>query len=138
MQRLTDTNVWTDLNTFLERGGKTIFYHGVSDFWFSPMATWDWWSRAAETNGPAFTDASRFYMIPGMLHCQGGNAFDRFDLLTEVVDWVERGEEPVRPFASRADGSASRPLCHYPAYPHYTGGDSAKPGSFSCRNPEST
>ena len=138
MQRLTDTNVWTDLNTFLDRGGKTIFYHGVSDFWFSPLATWDWWSRAAETNGAAFTEASRFYMVPGMLHCAGGDAFDRFDLLTEVVDWVERGEGPERPIASRADGSASRPLCHYPAYPHYTGGDADKPESYTCRRPEST
>lgn len=135
MQRLTDTHVWTDLNTFLERGGKTIFYHGVSDFWFSPLATWDWWSRAAETNGAAFTDASRFYMVPGMLHCGGGDAFDRFDLLSEVVDWVEQGEAPERPIASRSDGSASRPLCHYPAYPHYTGEDSSKPESFTCRAP---
>jgi hypothetical protein len=135
MQRLTDTNVWTDLNTFLDRGGKTIFYHGVSDFWFSPLATWDWWSRAAEANGAAFTEASRFYMVPGMLHCGGGNAFDRFDLLTEVVDWVEKGEAPQRPIAGRSDGSASRPLCHYPAYPHYTGGDAGKPESFTCRKP---
>jgi feruloyl esterase len=135
MQRLTDTHVWTDLDTFLARGGKTIFYHGVSDFWFSPLATWDWWTRAAETNGAAFTDASRFYMVPGMLHCQGGNAFDRFDLLTEVVDWVEQGEPPERPIAARADGSAGRPLCHYPAYPHYLGGDAAKPESFECRAP---
>ena len=138
MQRLTDTHVWTDLNTVLERGGKTIFYHGVSDFWFSPLATWDWWSRAAETNGAAFTEASRFYMVPGMLHCQGGNAFDRIDLLSEVIDWVEQGEAPERPIANRADGSASRPLCHYPAYPHYTGGDATKPESFACRAPAQT
>lgn len=135
MQRLTDTHVWTNLNTFLDRGGKTIFYHGVSDFWFSPFATWDWWERAAATNGAAFTGASRFYMVPGMLHCAGGNAFDRIDLLSEVVDWVEQGTAPDRPIATRADGSASRPLCHYPAYPHYTGGDAAKPGSFQCRAP---
>jgi hypothetical protein len=138
MQRLTDTHVWTDLNTFLDRGGKTIVYHGVSDFWFSPLATWDWWSRAAETNGAAFTEASRFYMIPGMLHCQGGTAYDRFDLLSEVVGWVEQGEVPERPIASRSDGSASRPLCHYPAYPHYTGGDASKPDSFTCRAPSGT
>ncbi|MGX7895114.1 tannase/feruloyl esterase family alpha/beta hydrolase [Tsuneonella sp. HG222] len=133
MQRLTDTTYWTNLNTFLDRGGKTIFYHGVSDFWFSPFATWDWWERAAQTNGKAFTDASRMYMIPGMFHCRGGDSFDNFDLLGEVVDWVERGEAPDRPIASRADGSASRPLCQYPAYPHYTGGDATRPESFQCR-----
>jgi feruloyl esterase len=28
---LTDTNVWTDLDTFLARGSKILFFHGVSD-----------------------------------------------------------------------------------------------------------
>ncbi|MGI4879356.1 MAG: tannase/feruloyl esterase family alpha/beta hydrolase, partial [Janthinobacterium lividum] len=36
-QRLIDTNYWTNLNTFLDRGGKILFFHGVSDFWFSPL-----------------------------------------------------------------------------------------------------
>jgi feruloyl esterase len=133
MQRLTDTNYWTNLNTFLDHGGKTLFYHGVSDFWFSPLATWDWWQRAAETNGAAFTDASRFYMVPGMLHCAGGNSFDQFDLLTKMVDWVEKGEAPQGVIASRRDGSASRPLCPYPSHAHYKGGDVTKAESFECR-----
>jgi len=136
MQRLTDTNYWTNLNTFLDHGGKTLFYHGVSDFWFSPLATWDWWQRAAQTNGAAFTDASRFYMVPGMLHCQGGNSFDRFDLLSKMVDWVEKGEAPQSVIASRADSSATRPLCPYPSHAHYTGGDATKAESFTCEGPE--
>jgi feruloyl esterase len=135
MQRLIDTNYWTDLNTFLDHGGKTLFYHGVSDFWFSPLATWDWYQRAAQTNGAAFTDASRFYMVPGMLHCAGGNSFDRFDLLTKMVDWVEKGEAPHEVLASRADGSAQRPLCPYPAHAHYKGGDVTKAERFECEGP---
>ena len=136
MQRLTDTNNWTDLNTFLDHGGKTLFYHGVSDFWFSPLATWDWWQRAAQANGAAFTDASRFYMVPGMLHCQGGNSFDQFDLLSKMVDWVEKGQAPASVIASRRDGSATRPLCPYPSHAHYIGGDVTKAESFECRAPE--
>ncbi|MGZ3269766.1 MAG: tannase/feruloyl esterase family alpha/beta hydrolase [Croceibacterium sp.] len=136
MQRLTDTNYWTNLNTFLDHGGKTLFYHGVSDFWFSPLATWDWYQRAAQTNGAAFTDASRFYMVPGMLHCQGGNSFDQFDLLSKMVDWVEKGEAPHDVIASRRDGSARRPLCPYPSHAQYRGGDATKPDSFECRAPE--
>ncbi len=134
-QRLTDTNVWTDLDTFLGHGGKVLFYHGVSDPWFSANDSWDYWQRAAATNGASFADASRYYMIPGMMHCGGGNAYDRFDLLGPLVDWVENGNAPERPPASRANGSASVPLCPHPAYPHYKSGDPAKAESYECRSP---
>jgi hypothetical protein len=134
-QRLTDTNVWTDLDTFLERGGKVLFFHGVSDPWFSAYDSWDYWQRAAMTNGPSFTDASRYYMVPGMGHCSGGNALDNFDLLGPLVDWVEQGKAPDRPIASRADGSASMPMCPHPAYAHFIGGDPASAASYECRTP---
>jgi feruloyl esterase len=134
-QRLTDTHVWTDLDTFLGRGSKILFFHGVSDPWFSANDSWDWWQRAAATNGAAFTEASRYYMIPGMMHCAGGNAFDQFDLLGPLVEWVENGTAPDRPPASRRDRSAAVPLCQHPAYPHYVGGDAARPESYECRAP---
>jgi len=80
-------------------------------------------------------DASRYCVIPGMMHCGGGDACDRFDLLGPLVEWVERGKAPDRPLASRADGSAAVPLCRHPAYPHCAGGDPAKAGSYECRKP---
>jgi feruloyl esterase len=134
-QRLTDTNVWTDLDTFLGRGGKILFFHGVSDPWFSQNDSWDWWQRAAATNGAAFTEASRYYVNPGMMHCGGGNSYDQFDLLGPLVDWVENGNAPERPIARRRDGSAAMPLCQHPAYPHYVSGDPAKAESYECRAP---
>jgi feruloyl esterase len=136
-QRLTDTNYWTNLNTFLDRGGKMIFFHGVSDFWFSPFATWDYYQRAAADNGEAFTDASRFYMVPGMLHCGGGNSFDQFDILSPLVAWVEKGDAPSAITAHRsANPKESRPLCPYPSHAEYTGGDATQESSFTCRMPE--
>lgn len=132
--RLTDTNYWTNLNSFLGHGGKMLFYHGVSDFWFSPLATWDYYQRAAATNGAAFTDASRFYMVPGMMHCQGGDAFDQFDLLTPLTEWVEQGKAPdAIPARRRAPAGGERPLCPYPAYAGYDGGDPRALGSYRCR-----
>nr|WP_202389761.1 tannase/feruloyl esterase family alpha/beta hydrolase [Croceibacterium soli] len=133
-QRLTDTNYWTNLNTFLGRGGKILFFHGVSDPWFSAFDTWDYWQRAAETNGAAWDNASRFYMNPGMPHCSGGNAHDQFDLLTPLVDWVEKAEAPGPPVSRRAsDPQDQRPLCAYPSYPHYIGGKRTEATSFECR-----
>ena len=137
VQRLTDTHVWTNLNTFLGRGGKILFYHGVSDPWFSAAATWDYWQRAQAANGAAWDAASRFYMVPGMGHCAGGNAFDNFDLLGPVVDWVEKGRAPEAVTAARrGPAKEERPMCPHPSYPHYVGGDVTKSGSFECRAPK--
>lgn len=135
-QRLTDTNYWTNLNTYLDRGGKILFFHGVSDFWFSPFATWDYYERAAEANGQRFLDQSRFYMVPGMMHCQGGNSFDQFDMLDKLVNWVEKSEAPNEIIAHRTDRpNETRPLCPYPQHAEYTGGDKTKASGFACKPP---
>ncbi|MEZ5743280.1 MAG: tannase/feruloyl esterase family alpha/beta hydrolase [Sphingomonadaceae bacterium] len=135
--RLTDTNYWTNLNTYLDRGGKMIFFHGVSDFFFSPWATWDWYERAGKTNGARWGEASRFYMVPGMMHCRGGDAFDSFDMLGPLVEWVEQGKAPEAITAERsAPKPATRPLCPFPAYARYKGGDAHKAANFVCAAPD--
>ncbi|NKJ44673.1 tannase/feruloyl esterase family alpha/beta hydrolase [Novosphingobium sp. SG720] len=132
MQALTDTDGWTDLGTFLGHQGKVLFYHGVSDPWFSAFDTLDYWQRAGKSNGAAWAQGSRFYMVPGMAHCRGGDAFDRFDLLGAVVDWVEQGKAPAGVVATRSAGTAARPLCPWPSYARYRGGDPALAESYSC------
>lgn len=136
VQGLTDTDRWTNLSTFLGHGGKILFYHGVSDPWFSAFDTWDYWQRAASANqganGTGFTDASRFYMVPGMGHCGGGNAFDTFDLLGAAVDWVEKGAAPDAIAAYRRTGPDSMPLCPYPAFAQFTGTLPDGRNRFSC------
>ncbi len=135
--RLTDTAYWTNLSTYLGRGSKLIYFHGVSDPWFSAFDTWDYFQRARAANGAeAWDNAARFYMVPGMMHCAGGNAFDSFDLLGPMVDWVEGGEAPGAVTASRRDSDAQMPLCPHPSYAHYTGGDAGDAGSYECRMPE--
>ncbi|MCB2066163.1 MAG: tannase/feruloyl esterase family alpha/beta hydrolase [Erythrobacter sp.] len=135
--RLTDTPYWTNLSTYLGHQGKLIYFHGVSDPWFSAFDTWDYFERAREANGAeAWDNAARFYMVPGMMHCGGGDAYDSFDLLGPLVDWVESGQAPDAVTASRRQGGGQMPLCPYPAYAHYTGGDAAAAGSYQCRLPE--
>lgn len=138
--RLTDTPYWTNLSTFLGRGSKIMFFHGVSDPWFSAFDTWDYFQRARQSNGAeAWDNAARFYMVPGMLHCGGGNTFDRFDLLGPLVDWVERGAAPSAISAARSDGQpGAMPLCPHPAYAHYLGGDPLLAASYACRMPAAT
>ena len=135
-QQLTDTSLWTNLNTFTARGGKILFYHGVSDPWFSANDTLEYWQRAEKENGAAWQNASRFYMVPGMGHCGTGNAFDRFDLLGAVVAWVEQGKAPEAVLSSRSHPqSANRPMCPWPTYAHFTGGHPDEAKSFTCRAP---
>lgn len=134
VQTLTDTHTWTNLGTFLGRGGKVMYYHGVSDPWFSALDTLDYYRRAEEANGrQAWADASRFYFVPGMGHCGGGSARDQFDLLTPLVAWVEQGQAPGRVIARGATLPGERPLCAYPTHAHYTGGDVDAADSYECR-----
>lgn len=134
---LVDTTA-TNLTTFAGHGGKLLFYHGVSDPWFSALDTLEYYRKMAAANGglPKVANWSRLYMVPGMGHCGGGDAaLDTFDMLTAVVDWVEKGVAPDSVLATgKAFPGRSRPLCSYPKSAHYTGqGDPQDAQNFVCR-----
>ncbi len=135
VETLTDTT-WTNLSTFSGRGGKLIFFHGLSDPAFSPLDTLGYYEKMAGANGgDAQVRAwSRIFFVPGMNHCGGGPSLDRFDALGAVVNWVEKGQPPD---AIVATGShfpgASRPLCAYPKHAQYKGsGDPQDAANFVC------
>jgi pimeloyl-ACP methyl ester carboxylesterase len=135
---LTATSTWTNLNTFSARGGKLLFYHGVSDPWFSALDTLDYYERMARANGGAaeVTGWSRLFLVPGMGHCGGGPmALDTFDMLGAIVDWVEHGKAPASITATgRALQGRTRPLCPYPQHAQYKGSGSPDvASSFECR-----
>jgi feruloyl esterase len=137
IQKLTDTNLWTNLSTFSGHGGKLLLYHGDSDPWFSPLATFGYYKRLTQDNGgeEQVRGWSRFFFVPGMSHCGGGPAtLDHFDLLSAAVDWVEKGTAPDFVVATGTDfPGRSRPLCAYPAYAHYKGqGNSEDAANFEC------
>jgi pimeloyl-ACP methyl ester carboxylesterase len=50
VEALTDS-VWTNLATFSARGGKLIFFHGLSDPVFSPVDTLNYYETMAKQNG---------------------------------------------------------------------------------------
>jgi len=135
-----DTASWTQLNTFSEHGGKLIFYHGVSDPWFSAQDTNRYYEQLVSDNGgiEAVSKWSRLFLVPGMGHCGGGSAaLDHFDMIVPIVNWVEKNEAPESVTTTgRAFPNRSRPLCPVPQHAHYKGsGDSEKAESFECRNP---
>jgi pimeloyl-ACP methyl ester carboxylesterase len=137
-ESLSATSRWTNLNTFSGHGGKLIFWHGVSDPWFSALDTIDYYERMTKANGgpEQVRTWSRLFLSPGMGHCSGGPAtLDAFDALTAIVDWVEKGVAPTSLTATgRAFPGRSRPLCAYPLHAHYKGqGNPEDATNFECR-----
>jgi feruloyl esterase len=137
MNALTDTTS-TYLSSFSNHGGKLLFYHGMSDTGFSPLDTIDYYQKMSQANGgmDQVRNWSRLYLVPGMGHCRGGAAtLDDFDLLTGVVNWVEKGMAPDSIVATgKAFPGRSRPLCTYPKHAEYKGqGDTEDAKNFACR-----
>ncbi len=127
----------TNLSTFSGTGGKLIFFHGDSDPWFSPLDTLEYYKSLATDNGGAekVAEWSRMFLVPGMAHCGSGPSLDRFDMLTAVVNWVEKDTAPDSITATgKAFPGRSRPLCAYPRHAQYKGGgDTEDAKNFSCQ-----
>jgi feruloyl esterase len=140
----------TNLSTLKKRGAKVMVYHGVSDSIFSVDDTTTWYEGLRSANNGDASDFARFFRVPGMNHCSGGPSTDQFDMLTPLVNWVEKGQTPDSVVASaRGAGNAAgvnpnvppnwsatrtRPLCPYPkvARPKAGTTDLESAASFSC------
>jgi feruloyl esterase len=126
----------TNLSTFSLSGGKLIFFHGDSDPWFSPLDTLQYYRSLAATNGGAdkVAEWSRIFLVPGMTHCAGGPSLDQFDMLSPLVNWVEKGAAPASVTATgKTFPGRSRPLCAYPTHAQYSGtGDTEDAKNFRC------
>jgi hypothetical protein len=113
----------------------------------SPLKQYDGLMAA---NGGDASNFARFFPVPGMTHCSGGPSTDQFDMLSQLVAWVEQGQAPNSVVAkARGVGSAgganadvpaawsagrTRPLCPYPKVARYSGsGDVEAAASFSCQ-----
>ncbi len=141
-------------------GGRMIVSHGVSDAIFSINDTTAWYRKLKHSgkhrgrdrhddDADGASDVVRLFHVPGMGHCSGGPATDQFDLLTPLVEWVEKGRAPERVVAAaRGAGNAggvnpevpsgwatdrTRPLCAYPRIARYQGGGVERAGSFVCK-----
>jgi feruloyl esterase len=127
----------TDLSAFRRHGGKLMIAQGVSDPVFSILDTINWWNDVNRASGGA-SDFVRLFAVPGMNHCQGGPATDRFNAFGALVDWVERGTRPDRIVATAGPATPwpgrTRPLCAYPTIARYSGqGNLEDAASFVCR-----
>lgn len=142
----------SNLATLRNRGAKMMVYHGTADPIFSSNDTQAWYTQLNSVNAGQAASFARYYQVPGMNHCSGGPATDQFDMLTPLVNWVEKGQAPDAVTASaRGPGNAggvnadvpagwapnrTRPLCTYPAVARYRGtGSLESASSFACVTP---
>ncbi len=142
----------TRLSALKRSGGKLMVYHGTSDPIFSSNDTAAWYDGLRKSSGGDASGFARYFEIPGMNHCSRGPATDQFDMLSALVDWVEKGQAPDSVVATaRGAGNPggvnaelpagwapdrTRPLCPYPQVATYDGkGDIERASSFSCKRP---
>lgn len=129
----------TDLSRFKRRGGKLMVYHGGADSAISANDTLRWYQGVNQQMGGNAQDFARMFLVPGMNHCRGGPATDSFDMLPQLVKWVETGAAPDSVTAKASNPAffnvavRSRPLCPHPRQARYQGvGDINDAASFRC------
>ncbi|MEJ8840132.1 tannase/feruloyl esterase family alpha/beta hydrolase [Ramlibacter sp. AN1133] len=127
-----------DLSAFARHGGKLILLENLGDYAQSPYAGIDYHQAVVQRMGRANVDPFfKLFTAPGVDHV-GTGAPGNAELFAALVAWVEQGrapsglvlveQEPRPPFAVRR----SRPLCEWPQFPRYRGGDLNAAGSFAC------
>ena len=127
-----------DLSEFRARGGKLIILENMADYAQSPFAGTRYVDSVVERMGAGqVAEFLRLYTAPGVDHV-GSGAPGNADLFQALVDWVERGKAPAGlqlvaqeakpPFAV----TRARPLCEWPRWPRFTGGDPNRAESFEC------
>ena len=125
-----------DLSAFRHQGGKLLIYQGWSDSAITALGTIGYYESALAQDRSAADDV-KLFMMPGVLHCNGGKGPSFVNFLEVIDQWVESGEAPRQITASYSRdsdaSSGSRPLCPYPEVARYSGsGDDRDAANFSC------
>jgi feruloyl esterase len=130
-----------DLGGFHARGGKLIVLEYLGDYAQSPYAGLQYGEAVKRHMGAGrANEFMRVYAVPGVDHV-GTGAPALVDMLGALRNWVERQEAPLElrlaeqeakpPFAVKR----TRPLCEWPKWPRYKGGDIDAAASFECVYP---
>lgn len=141
------------LDQMKNHGGKILMYAGTYDQLVPFQDALNYYERVIEAqHGLKQTqDFFRFFPVPGMGHCGGGPGLNDFgqgltqnvkqdgehDILTALVNWVEKGIAPEKIIATAFNCCDTvnkirfqRPIYPYPKFPNYIGGDINSSSSY--------
>jgi hypothetical protein len=125
---------------YVSEGGKLIVWTGGEDPLVPAAGSVRFVERLRDVVEDRGRDNVRLYTLPGVNHCGGGPGADSIDLLTPISNWVENGVPPKNLIASKLNPAGTvtftRPLCPFPQWAKYTGGDGNSASSFTCVKPD--
>ncbi|KFY37008.1 hypothetical protein V495_07458 [Pseudogymnoascus sp. VKM F-4514 (FW-929)] len=79
-----------DLWAFKAAGGKMMTYHGLSDP-IIPVGGSEHYYKEVTKLDPNVQDFYRYFEVPGLQHCSGGNGGQPTTVFEALVAWVEDG-----------------------------------------------
>lgn len=125
------------LARYLNWGKKMIVWHGSDDTLLSHYDTIRTFNDVMSAAGGHGRKNAQLYVAQGVSHCGGGPGADTVDLVSAITDWVEKGQAPETLLASKINPQNggilfTRPLCEYPKFPYYIGGNPNAAASFRC------
>lgn len=129
-----------NLTSFFAQGRKLVLAHGTHDWAISYKSSVKYFVEAGVmSGGDAVRDANmELFLLPGVQHCGGGVGAFYLDYFDATVQWVETGARPssrnLSVFALNTSGqiSMTRPLCRFPTFARYIGGNPLVASSFVC------
>lgn len=133
LSTMLDTS--TDISKFVARGGKVLIAHGLQDVLVSTRASQMYWELLeAQFGAQKVKKFARYYEVPGAGHAFASAFTPGWDSLTALENWVEKGIAPENQIVTdtAVHAGRTRPLCEYPTWPKYIGGDPDLASSFIC------
>lgn len=120
----------------------------MADLAQSPLAGINYFQSVMARAGHSTVEASaRLCVSPGSTHTGHGTSVldgsaipTMVDLLEPLERWASDGIAPADTLIQTSKDTtppftvkAARPMCRYPTYPHYVGGEKAAADSFVCK-----
>lgn len=97
----------TNLRPFADHGGKLIVWHGGADTSVPPAISVAYYQGVQKELGEKRTDAfMRFFLLPGVGHCGGGDGPSQLDILTPLMAWTEQKHAPEKIVVGKTAGGS--------------------------------